>query len=197
MIQIFEQGYFKNSRISDSDLKDVLNETKYFSTGGKLSYKTTVFLSHKHDELDDLKDFIGFLKKNYNVDVYIDSIDPYMPKNTSGATAARIKEIIKKCNRFILVATDAAVESKWCNWELGYGDAQKYKDKIAIVPMKKQGNYDHQYKGNEYLYIYPYIVYYNGTERYRDGTSVQQGYYVCTQDSDENKTITPLRTWLN
>jgi hypothetical protein len=42
MIQIFEQGHFKNSRISDSTLKNVINETKTFSTGGKLSYKRTV-----------------------------------------------------------------------------------------------------------------------------------------------------------
>ena len=38
MIQIFEQGYFRGSRISDTNLKDVLNETKYFSTGGKVSH---------------------------------------------------------------------------------------------------------------------------------------------------------------
>ena len=196
MIQIFEQGYFRGSRISDTNLKDVLNETKYFSTGGKVSHKTTVFLSHKHNDLEDLQGFIGFLKNTYNVDVYIDSIDPNMPKNTSGETAKRIKEIIKKCDRFILIATDAAIDSKWCNWELGFGDAQKFQDKIAILPMKKQGNSDWQYNGNEYLYIYPYIAYYSGVEQYTDGTLIPKGYYVCTQNSSGNRTIKSLSIWL-
>lgn len=39
-------------------------------------------------------------------------------------------------DRFILLATDNAIGAPWCNWELGYGDAQKYKDKIAILPIK-------------------------------------------------------------
>jgi hypothetical protein len=196
MIQIFEQGHFRSSRISDSTYRNVLNETKTFCAGGKTPYKRTVFLSHKHDELDDLQGFIGFLQSNYNVNVYIDSIDPNMPKSTSGETAKRIKNIIKKCDRFILIATDAAIESKWCNWELGYGDAQKYKDEIAILPMKKQENSDFQYKGNEYLYIYPYIAYYDGKEIYENGTHVAKGYYVVTQDSSGHRTIKSLISWL-
>ncbi len=84
MIPIFEQGYFRNSKISSVGLEGVLNETRSFNSGGRITNKTTVFLSHKHDDLDDLQGFIGFLKNNYNVDVYIDSIDPNMPKNTSG-----------------------------------------------------------------------------------------------------------------
>jgi hypothetical protein len=195
MTQIFEQGHFRNSRISDSTLKN-LNESRTFSSERILSNKTTVFLSHKHDELDDLKDFIGFLQKNYNVDVYIDSIDPNMPKNTSGETAKRIKNIIKKCDRFILIATDAAIESKWCNWELGYGDAQKYRDRIAILPIKKQGNDDSQYKGNEYLYIYPYIAYYDGSETYKNGNYVDKGYYVVTQGTSRSRRIELLANWL-
>lgn len=196
MIQIFEQGHFRDNRISDSGLRGVLNETKYFSAGERSTSNTTVFLSHKHGDLEDLQGFIGFLKNTYKVDVYIDSIDPNMPKNTSGETAKRIKQIIKKCDRFILIATDAAIESKWCNWELGFGDAQKFQDKIAILPMKKQGSSDEQYKGNEYLYIYPYIAYYSGTEKYSNGTPISKGYYVCTRKPLGGRTIKPLKDWL-
>lgn len=53
-----------------------------------------------------------------------------MPQVTSGETAIRIKDRIDKCDKFILLATDKAVESKWCNWELGYGDAKKYPGEI-------------------------------------------------------------------
>lgn len=49
-----------------------------------------------------------------------------MPARTCGRTAENIKEKIKKYDKFILVATEGAIASKWCNWELGFGDAQKF-----------------------------------------------------------------------
>jgi len=85
-------------------------------------------MSDKHDELEDLKGLIGFLESNYNVKAYIDSRDPSLPRITSAATAQTIKQRIEKCDRFILLATNGAIESKWCNWELGFGDAKKYKN---------------------------------------------------------------------
>lgn len=42
-----------------------------------------------------------------------------------------------------------------------------------------------------------YIAYYDGTEFYRDRTPVQRGYYVVTEDEKGNRTINPLRDWLN
>lgn len=197
MIQIFEEGYFSNNRISEARLSDVKSETRMFNSTGRFTGRTTVFLSHKHDDLIDLKDFIGFLENKYRVDVYIDSKDPGMPENTSGETATRLKTIIKKCDKFILLATDNAIESKWCNWELGFGDAQKYKPNIAILPIKKKGNYDSQYKGKEYLYIYPYIAYYNGTEKYTNGNYVPAGYYIVDQDANGHRTISSLSNWFN
>ncbi len=195
MIQIFEEGYFSNNRITEARLSDVKSETRMFNSTGRTTGRTTVFLSHKHDDLVELKDFIGFLESKYRVDVYIDSKDPGMPVNTSGETATRLKTIIKKCDKFILLATDNAIESKWCNWELGFGDAQKYKQNIAILPIKKKGDYNFQYKGNEYLYIYPYIAYYDGTEQYTNGNYVPAGYYIVSQDADGHRTINSLSNW--
>ena len=116
----------------------------------------TVFISHKHEDLDSLKNILGFFEKEYGVKVYIDSRDMDMPDVTSGETAQRIKERINACNKFVLLATDKAIESKWCNWELGYGDAQKYYGQdLALFPL---GEDNEEYKGNEYLSIYPHIV---------------------------------------
>ncbi len=197
MKQIFERGTFSNYRITDSQLNEARTETRTFSQGGRVSYKRTIFLSHKHSDLEDLKDIIGFLQRNYNVDVYIDSMDADMPKKTCGETAQRIKKIIEKCDRFILLATDAAIESKWCNWELGFGDAKKYREKIALFPIKEKGSFDFQYKGNEYMQIYPFVAYYDGTEYYTDGRPVERGYYVCHYEQNGTKTIiTPLNNWL-
>ena len=118
-----------------------------------------------------------------------------MPQSTSSETASRLKAVIKRCDKFILLATDNAIESKWCNWELGFGDAQKFKDHIAIIPIKKKGGSDFQYKGNEYLFIYPYIAYYNGTENYTNGTLIPAGYYIVNQDKNGDKKIQNLSNW--
>ena len=166
-----------------------------FISDGRSTIRTTVFLSHKHEDLTELKDFIGFLENKYRVDVYIDSKDPGMPENTSGETASRLKTVIKKCDKFILLATDNAIESKWCNWELGFGDAQKFKQNIAILPIKRKGAFDFQYKGNEYLYIYPYIAYYDGTEKYSNGSFIPIGYYIVSKDPNGHRTIENLSNW--
>lgn len=191
MKTIFEQGAFSSySQVSLNESRSsVLQHSQY---GVR---KTTVFISHKHDDLEDLKGVLGFLQRTYDVKVYIDSQDPTMPKVTSAETALNIRERIKQCDKFILLATNGAIESKWCNWELGYGDAQKYKDHIALFPIKPKGTYDSAYKGSEYMSIYPYVSYFDGTEKYTNGNPISRGYYVRTQGKDTNY-ITPLGDWL-
>ena len=151
MKTIFEEGHFdlySNVRLDEARSTIPLAPSQY---GYR---KTTVFISHKHDDLEDLKGLLGYLEKSYNVKVYIDSMDPSMPKVTSPKTAENIKNRIQKCDKFVLLATNGAVESKWCNWELGYGDAHKYIDHIALFPVKPKGSYDSAYKGNEYMGLY-------------------------------------------
>ena len=190
-MRIFQQGEFSDySNISLNESRAEVSEILHYA-----SAKTTVFISHKHDELDDLKGVIGFLQNKYNVKAYIDSQDPSMPKVTSAETVTRIKDRISRCDKFILLATNGAIDSKWCNWELGFGDAKKYNKHIALFPMKPEGTYDRNYKGNEYMIIYPYIVYYDGTEKYNGGAPIAKGFYVREVTKNGNF-ITPLNKWL-
>ena len=191
MVTIFEQGSFKT--YSQVDLAEARSRLAQYPMYGKRN--TTVFISHKHDDLEDLKGVLGFLRRLYNVDVYIDSQDPTMPAITSAETAHNIKERIKQCDKFILLATNGAIDSKWCNWELGFGDAQKFKANIALFPMKPKGTYDIAYKGSEYMSIYPYVSYFNGTET-NNGMPVPRGYYICTPEKYTVR-ITPLGDWLH
>lgn len=189
-MRILQQGEFSDySNISLNESRAEVSEILHYA-----SAKTTVFISHKHDELDELKGVIGFLQTKYNVKAYIDSQDTSMPKVTSAETATRIKDRISRCDKFILLATNGAIDSKWCNWELGFGDAKKYNNHIALFPMKPEGTYDRNYKGNEYMRIYPYIVYFDGTEKYIDGAPIAKGYYVREETKDGNF-ITPLNEW--
>ena len=118
MIEVFSQGTFSLYRIEESRHNGVLTESRSFSAGTRRTTKRTVFLSHKHDDLEDLKGFIGYLERYYIVECYIDADDPGMPAKTSGETTTRIKKMIRNTDRFVLLATDNAIASKWCNWEL-------------------------------------------------------------------------------
>lgn len=191
MSKIFEQGAF--SRYSKKSLESA---TFPILEHSMISAKTTVFISHRHDDLDDLQGVLGFLEDEYKVKVYIDSKDSFMPITTSAETAANLKDRIRKCDRFIFLATNGAIESKWCNWELGFGDANKYPDKIAIFPLKPKGTYDFQYKGNEYMRIYPYIEFSDDTEKYSNGQQIEQGYYVVTPE-DGKYSYYSLKLWLS
>lgn len=194
MKNIFEQGTFvAYSKVRLDESRSSIPELSQYG----VAKKTTVFISHKHDELEDLKGLLGFLEQTYGVKVYIDSHDPTMPPVTSAETAINIRQRIKQCDKFILLATNGAIESKWCNWELGYGDAQKFNKNLALFPMKPKGASDTQYKGSEYMGIYPHVVFYNGTETYKSGGLVEKGYYVCTKGADGINYITPFAEWFN
>ena len=71
----------------------------------KYSFETSVFLSHKHDEKEIIKQAITLLNK-LGVSVYVDWLDSGMPKYTDGSTAKRIKDKIRQNDKFILLATE-------------------------------------------------------------------------------------------
>lgn len=149
--------------LSKEQLNSVRTETRFFSIINEsvnahkrsaYSYEVSIFLSHKHTDKQILENVIAMLN-DLGVYVYVDWNDYGMPSTTSGYTASRIKQKIRECKKFILLATEAAIASKWCNWELGYGDAQKYPNNIAIMPItEKRGDF---FSGSEYLKIYPVI----------------------------------------
>lgn len=178
------------SIISKSKLTTYRNTTRYFSKSineslrefkaeSKFS-KVTIFLSHKHDEIEELDSAISFLKR-FGVEIYVDWLDEAMPRTTSGKTASRIKQKIKENRKFIFLATEGAISSKWCNWELGHGDAEKYVNHILVLPIKN--NYS-DYSGAEYLQIYPYIY---------ESDSSPNTYFVKFPNGD----LKALSNWLN
>ena len=110
-------------------------------------------MSKKPDDKEEVKKAVVFLR-GLGVRVYIDWLDPSMPPSTNMETAAKIKSKIKECNKFIFLATNNAIISKWCNWELGFADAHKYIEKIALFPISENSG---MWNGSEYLKIYPRI----------------------------------------
>jgi hypothetical protein len=189
------------SYITESQLAGYRSRTKLFSKNDVVTLnesssrdksKPMVFLSHKHDELSILQDVVAFLNAE-GVEIYVDWMDEDMPAYTNAKTALRLKEKIKVSDKFILVATPNAINSKWCNWELGLGDAEKYQEHIALFPINRNTQ---NFSGAEYLRIYPYIEYENGNSKYLDGRLIPKGYYVKTPLENVNTRLTSLKDWL-
>ncbi|PHR90415.1 MAG: hypothetical protein COA80_16305 [Leeuwenhoekiella sp.] len=186
------ESQLRNQRRSSKLYYMTLNESLNSFKGESNLFKTKIFLSHKHDEREYLEGAISFLK-SYGVDVYVDWLDDGMPKTTSGRTADRIKQKIKVNHKFILLATEGAISSKWCNWELGLGDAAKYIDHIAIFPIIKDYS---DFSGSEYLEIYPYI--YNVDYfQYFKGAYRSEGTYVVFPSINGDNKVVPISEWLN
>ena len=190
----FSQGFYNsNARLfSAVQTRSFCITDKAESFPKRASQKTRVFISHKHDDLDGLTPLIALLEEQFSVEAYIDSRDSKMPKVTSSQTAARIKNMISICDKFILLATNGAIESKWCNWELGYGDAEKLNKKnIALFVFSTP----HDFKGREYMELYPYIVHSDGNEKYTNGSIIQEGFYVVRKENGTN-IFERLSSWL-
>jgi hypothetical protein len=129
----------------------VLNESRSYS---KTNALTSVFLSHSHYDKAIVEQAKIFFE-NLGISIYVDWADETMPEKTNGVTAEKIKSKIISNDKFVLLATNSAIISRWCNWEVGIGDTYKlYKDKICILPLSDNMN---GWNGNEYLQIYPRI----------------------------------------
>jgi hypothetical protein len=155
-----------------------LNETRMYS---KTSATTSIFLSHSHYDKEVVKQAKAFFE-NLEIAIYVDWADETMPESPNGVTAQKIKnQIISINDKFILLATNNAVASKWCNWEVGIGDPFKLpKKKMAILPLADNSG---TWNGNEYLQIYPRIE--------KSNTS-SNTYYVWYPDG----TLEDIVTWL-
>ena len=132
---------FSDARIGE--LRKSANMTK----------KPQVFLSHSHRDNDLILNAIGLLSR-FGGDPYVDWKDPGMPERTDAETARTIRSKITACPRFVLLASDRALASRWVPWELGFSDAIKGLSRIAILPVKDTAS---EYAGNEYLQIYSAI----------------------------------------
>lgn len=165
--------------------------TRYYSV---YNAAVKVFLSHKHQDLDELY-AVKRILENCGAEPYVDWLDKSMPKITNADTAANLKDRIDSCDKFIFIATIDSLDAPWCNWEIGYGDAAKFASQsIAIFPIKED---DGTWEDNEYLRLYPTIEYHDGSKFNTKGEIIEKGFYVEEPaDEDGNKIYKTLKSWL-
>lgn len=115
-----------------------------------------VFLSHSYTDaqLAD-KELLGLweILRKLGLKVYIDWIvDRHLSrKNVTSRTAQRLRQRMDDSRCLFFATSQTSASSKWMPWELGYKDGEN--GKVAILPLT--GGSD--FKGQEYLGIYPYI----------------------------------------
>jgi len=127
--------------------------SRTFIKYAKADASVTVFLSHSHEDKDAVVSFLEFLARQ-GVYVYVDWLDSTMPREISAETAWKVKERIGQCKKFIVLATNKAIASRWVPWELGVADSKKTLANIAILPVKPDYS---EWTGNEYIGIYSRI----------------------------------------
>ena len=76
MKTIFDQGSFRAYSHVDESRKPILEHSQFATR------KTTVSISHKHDDLEDLKGILGFLEQTtWCKSLYWQSWSHYVEKN--------------------------------------------------------------------------------------------------------------------
>lgn len=118
---------------------------------GQTEVGTTIFLSHSHIDRSIVQKIVLLFDK-IGANIYVDWLDKSLPFETDINTAENIRAKIRKCEKFLFLATYHGLRSKWCTWELGIADSVKGQNHMAILPIEtKTGNWS----GREYLRLYP------------------------------------------
>ena len=115
-----------------------------------------VLLSHSSIDRPRLGQIIG-LFSTFKAPVYLDFQDESLPRVTSTETADSLRVAIRRCPRFVLVASSNIRDSRWTPWELGYADGVKGTAKVAILPLVPRSNEETSVE-QEYLGLYPVIA---------------------------------------
>lgn len=143
---------------------------------GTKDYDKKVFLSYRRKDKKYVKPIVDLLI-NIGAKIYIDYIDNTLPDKPNNQTAAILRSRIKGSDKFILLATPNASESKWIPWELGLGDGAIQYENVAILPVTKSR---YHWEEQEYFDLYGYIEKVSSKDKtrydyaifYPDGTSI-------------------------
>jgi len=144
----------RSSRFSETTI-DSLN--KSISAAAARS-EFDVFLSHSYLDKELILGITDFLEKELGYSVYVDwKQDSQLSReNVTKETAEQLRIRILQSKSLFFATTEAAKESRWMPWELGYMDGKKAK--AAILPIAQRTELGETYKGREYLGLYPYVV---------------------------------------
>lgn len=144
-----------------------------------------IFLSHSFQDAKVIYGLKLKLEQDFGHSVYVDWLeDPLLDRSrVTPGTAEIIRARMARCKCLLYAATDNSTQSKWMPWECGYFDGKF--GRSAILPITEYSSSD--FKGQEYLGIYPYVT----ADPKRDSTK----RVLWVQKSPN--VYCPLTSWLN
>lgn len=152
-----QQGLINRARQKTTLTKSasvILNED---AATAKQRTSFDIFLSHSFKDAETILG-VKLTLEDMGHSVYVDWItDPGLSRESvtkDTAALLRLRMVQSKC--LFYATTDNASQSKWMPWELGFMDGQKQKS--SILPISVTQNATDDYKGQEYLGVYPYIT---------------------------------------
>jgi hypothetical protein len=116
-----------------------------------------IFLSHSSEDAIYIKALRDELA-DAGFSVYVDWIeDPQLNRaNVTKETASVLRRRMGACKSLLYATSEAAKKSVWMPWELGYMDSFT-KARVAIVPVVEDAEKNGEFRGREYLGLYPYL----------------------------------------
>jgi hypothetical protein len=147
-----------------------------------------IFLSHSFLDRDEVLGLYYELTKR-GFSVYVDwVVDPQLDRNNvTRQSAELIRKRMQSSKTLLLAISHNASVSKWMPWELGFVDGNT--GFCAITPISKDNLSRTNYKGVEYLSLYPYISFQNDDKgNKRLWIFEEDGGYVVLEDWVRQKT---------
>ncbi|SEP08819.1 TIR domain-containing protein [Mucilaginibacter gossypiicola] len=140
----------------NSRLKSIVNLNESSKSFSYLN-KYDIFLSHSFLDAEDV-DTLRQDLQDAGFSVYVDWIDDnhLTRENVTSYTATVIRNRMKQCKSLIYAFSVNSVLSKWAQWELGYFDG--IDGKVSIAPIFETSQSGEEYKGAEFLGLYPYVT---------------------------------------
>lgn len=144
-------GVAARSYLSKSASQIITEESRRFSS----TERYDVFLSHSYQDFDVIYGIKTIIER-LGLKVYVDWIEDSgldRAKVTTG-TAQVLRGRMQTCSCLVYAHSPNATQSAWMPWELGYFDGLK-PSHVWILPLVSE--YDSEFKGQEYLGLYPPI----------------------------------------
>lgn len=178
---ILTHSYLKNTYANIPYNKRMLYESAKFESNKKYD----IFISHSYHDKEIINSLYDLFEK-CGYCVFIDWKDETLSDRDkiSKDVALKLKTNMRKSDGLLYCATTNSSNSKWCPWELGYVDG--FKNRVAILPILNK--YTREYKGQEYLGIYPYITY--------EKISEKNQYDFWVHDPNVYEKCNTLKDWL-
>jgi hypothetical protein len=144
-------GHVARSYINKSASQILMEDSRKFSSAKKYD----VFLSHSYQDGEVILGVKSIIE-SLGLSVYVDWIDDGALERdkVTTATAELLRERMKASSSLIYAHSPNAGQSVWMPWELGYFDGFRPMH-IWILPIVSEN--DSEFKGREYLGLYPPI----------------------------------------